>query len=36
VSDPTTWGLSGWASDAIPHLIYGLVTASTYEALLDA
>ncbi len=33
VSDPKTWGVSGWASDAIPHLIYGLVTALAYEAL---
>jgi hypothetical protein len=35
VSDPRTWGVSGWASDAIPHLIYGLVTALAYEALRD-
>jgi hypothetical protein len=27
-SDPTTWGISGWLSDAIPHLAYGLVTAA--------
>ncbi len=33
VSNPKTWGVSGWASDAIPHLIYGLVTAIAYEAL---
>lgn len=33
VSNPKTWGISGWFSDLIPHLIYGLVTASTYEAL---
>ncbi len=33
VSDPKTWGVSGWTSDAIPHLIYGLVTALAYEAL---
>jgi hypothetical protein len=33
VSNPKTWGVSGWLSDVIPHLIYGLVTVSTYEAL---
>ncbi len=33
VSNPKTWGVSGWVSDAIPHLIYGLVTVLTYEAL---
>lgn len=33
VSDPTTWGVSGWAADLGPHLGYGLVTASVYDAL---
>ncbi len=33
VSDPRSWGLSGWAADAIPHLVYGLVTVLVYEAL---
>ncbi len=33
ISNPKTWGVSGWASDVIPHLIYGLITASAYEAL---
>lgn len=33
VSDPKTWGLSGWLADAIPHLIYGIVTVATHEAL---
>ena len=33
VSNPRTWGVSGWASDAIPHLIYGLVTAGVYQIL---
>lgn len=32
-SNPKSWGVSGWAADAIPHLIYGLVTVLTYEAL---
>lgn len=35
VSDPKSWGVSGWLADAIPHLIYGLVTAATYEELSD-
>src|SRR6185312_5865513 len=34
-SNPKTWGFSGWAGDIIPHLIYGLVTVATYEALAD-
>jgi hypothetical protein len=33
LTDPKTWGLSGWLSDAIPHLVYGLVTVVVYEAL---
>lgn len=35
VSNPKTWGFSGWAADAIPHLVYGLVTATVYEALTN-
>ncbi|MFF7969699.1 hypothetical protein [Streptomyces sp. NPDC007905] len=26
VSDPTTWSVKDWVSDAVPHLMYGLVT----------
>jgi drug/metabolite transporter (DMT)-like permease len=33
VTDPRTWPLSSWASDVLPHLAYGLVTASVFEAL---
>jgi hypothetical protein len=33
VSDPKTWGVSGWLWDAIFHLIYGFATVATYEAL---
>ncbi|MDI3340622.1 MAG: hypothetical protein QJR03_08825 [Sphaerobacter sp.] len=33
VSDPRTWGLAGWLSDVIPHLIYGLVTAYVFAAI---
>jgi hypothetical protein len=32
-SDPRTWGVSGWLSDLIPHLVYGLVTAATFDAI---
>jgi len=31
--DPRTWGVSGWAADAIPHLAYGLATVAAYKAL---
>jgi hypothetical protein len=30
---PRTWGAAGWASDLLPHLVYGLATATVYEAL---
>jgi len=30
-SDPRTWSLTDWISDAAPHLIYGLATAAVYE-----
>ncbi|HEX2912134.1 MAG TPA: hypothetical protein VH186_15095 [Chloroflexia bacterium] len=33
ISDPKKWGVSGWASDILPHLVYGIVTSGTYEAL---
>jgi len=33
VSDPRTWSLSDWASDVIPHLIYGVATVAAYMAL---
>jgi hypothetical protein len=32
-SDPKTWGVSGWFSDLLPHLIYGFVMVATYEAV---
>lgn len=32
VTDPTTWSIGSWASDVVPHLAYGLLTAATYEA----
>ena len=36
VSDPKSWGISGWVSDAVPHLIYGFVTALAFDALRNA
>jgi len=36
VSDPRTWGVSGWAADIIPHIIYGFVTVTTYELLTNS
>jgi hypothetical protein len=32
-SDPRTWTPVDWTSDLIPHLIYGLVTVETFEAI---
>ncbi|MCP2257477.1 hypothetical protein LX15_001162 [Streptoalloteichus tenebrarius] len=33
VTDPKSWGVQGWVSDIVPHLVYGVVTASTFNAL---
>ncbi len=33
VTDPKESGTSGWLSDIIPHLLYGLVAAITFEAI---
>jgi hypothetical protein len=32
-SDPRTWGAADWAADAIPHLVYGLALAASFDAL---
>ncbi|MGI8869617.1 MAG: hypothetical protein ACR2F6_12375 [Mycobacteriales bacterium] len=33
VTDPGSWDAKGWLTDAIPHLVYGLVTAAVVERL---
>jgi hypothetical protein len=33
LTDPRTWGTAGWLSDLVPHLAYGIVTATTYDRL---
>jgi len=33
VSDPRTWSATDWASDLVPHLVYGLVTYATLAKL---
>ncbi len=30
-SDPSSWSASDWASDLIPHIVYGIVLSRTYE-----
>jgi hypothetical protein len=35
VTDPRAWGAAGWASDLLPHLAYGVATATAYEALVS-
>jgi len=35
VTDPRHWTGSGWATDLLPHLACGLVTAYTYAATED-
>lgn len=33
VSDPSSWSPADWASDLIPHIIYGIVLSRTYAVL---
>jgi hypothetical protein len=33
VSDPRRWAATDWASDVVPHLAYGLVTAWAAESV---
>jgi hypothetical protein len=33
VTDPATWDLTSWASDVVPHLVYGFTAACVYRAL---
>lgn len=33
LTDPRQWGLSGWLSDLIPHLAYGMATAWVVDAM---
>ena len=33
LTDPRTWGAVGWASDVVPHMVYGVATALTFDAL---
>ena len=35
VTNPAKWSFNSWASDIVPHLAYGLVTAVAYDALLN-
>jgi hypothetical protein len=32
-SDPKTWTAADWAADAVPHLVYGLALALSFDAL---
>ncbi|MFC0506171.1 hypothetical protein [Micromonospora costi] len=33
VTDPRTWSRSDWISDIVPHLVYGLAAAATWNRL---
>jgi hypothetical protein len=33
LTDPTSWDITSWASDVVPHLVYGLTTAAAYRAM---
>lgn len=32
ISDPSAWAAADWAADAVPHLLYGLVTYAAIQA----
>lgn len=32
ITDPRTWSAMDWASDIVPHLVYGVVVAATFAA----
>jgi hypothetical protein len=34
-TDPREWSLTDWASDLVPHLVYGAVCVWTYDRLRD-
>jgi hypothetical protein len=34
ITDPRTWGVSGWVSDVVPHVAYGVVTAYVARGLV--
>jgi hypothetical protein len=36
VTNPAEWGTSGWLADIVPHLAYGLVTASVHNVLANS
>lgn len=33
VSDPTSWATTDWVADAVPHAVYGVVTAAVLAGL---
>jgi xanthosine utilization system XapX-like protein len=33
LTDPKAWSGADWAADVLPHMVYGMVTAATFEAL---
>jgi hypothetical protein len=34
VTDPTSWSATDWISDAVPHAVFGLVTAATLRTMV--
>jgi len=33
LKDPRSWSMDDWLTDALPHMVYGFVAATMYEAL---
>jgi hypothetical protein len=36
LTDPRSWSLADWLSDAVPHVAYGVVTAWTLRTIAPA
>ena len=35
ITDPRGWDRTSWLADLVPHLVYGVATAITFDALAD-
>jgi hypothetical protein len=33
LTDPRTWGLSGWVSDIVPHAAYGIASVRVLDRI---
>ena len=33
LTNPQTWDVADWMADVVPHMVFGVVTAATFEAI---